>query len=121
MLLPTAYTRTQRLECVRIEDSSNSHRWTSVPGTIVGTWRDSDAIELLDLVASLPAGERMRCFRPGYGIRAHDADHLLFEIAFCFECNNALFFSPPSGQRDLVGFKADSRPAQELLSRLRAF
>ncbi|SNT51471.1 hypothetical protein SAMN05216276_105357 [Streptosporangium subroseum] len=90
MLLSTAYIRTRRFECVRIEDYSNSHRWTSVPGTIVGTWRDSNGIEVLDLVASLPTGERMRCFRPGYGIEPTT------RITFCFECNNALFFLPPA-------------------------
>ena len=121
MLLPTASPQTQSLECVRIDDYSGSRLWTAVPGTTIGTWLGKEAPEILDLVADLPIGDVMRCFMPRYGIRAHSADRLLFEIAFCFQCNNALILQPdPHKRRDLIGFKADSRQAQDLLTRFRA-
>ncbi|MFJ8677630.1 hypothetical protein [Streptomyces sp. NPDC093589] len=121
MLLPSTSPQTQRLECVRIEDPTGSHQWTGVPGTTTGTWLDKEALEILDLVADLPTGDVMRCFMPGYGIRAHNADQLLFEIAFCFQCHNALILQPaPHKRRDLVGFKADSRRAQDLLALFKA-
>ncbi|REF00732.1 hypothetical protein [Thermomonospora umbrina] len=123
MLLPATSPQTHSLECVRIDDHAESHKWTTVPGTAVGTLLDQEAAELLDVVASIPTGDVMRCFMPGYGIRARSADGLiLFEIAFCFQCNNALVLQPEPHQRqDLVGFKADSRRGQELLARFRAF
>ncbi|WP_093169205.1 hypothetical protein [Sinosporangium album] len=122
MFLPPSFAQTLRLECIRIDDYSNSHRWVSVPGKIVGTWCGSEATEVIDLVAGLQPSEMTRCFLPGYGIRAHGADHLLFEIAFCFQCHNALLLVPgPKGQRDLVGFNAESQCAQELLNRFRTF
>lgn len=122
MRLPETSEKTDRLECIRIDDSSNWHRWTSVPGTTLGFWQGREAAEILGQVAELPAGGVMRCFRPGFGIRAHSADQVLFEIAFCFECHNALLFQPAPGDRgDLIGFKADSRRAMDLLSLFRAF
>ncbi|WP_327318578.1 hypothetical protein [Streptomyces sp. NBC_01235] len=121
MLLPSTSPQTRRLECVRIEDPTGSHEWTGVPGTTTRTWLDKEALEILDLVTDLPTGDVMRCFMPGYGIRAHNADQLLFEIAFCFQCHNALILQPaPHKRRDLVGFKADSRLAQHLLALFKA-
>ncbi|WP_326687205.1 MULTISPECIES: hypothetical protein [unclassified Streptomyces] len=121
MLLPPTSVQARRLECVRIEDPLGSLQWTGVPGTTIGTWLDKEALEVLDLVADLPTGNVMRCFMPGYGIRAHDAGQLLFELAFCFQCHNALILQPaPHKQRDLVGFNADSQRAQDLLALFKA-
>ncbi|KAB2352221.1 hypothetical protein [Actinomadura rudentiformis] len=121
MRLPESAVKTDRLECIRIDDLSEWHRWTSVPGATIGTWQGSDAAEALDLVAALPTGDVMRCFLPGFGLRAYGTDQLFFEIAFCFECHNALVIQPELDNRhDLIGFKADSRRAEDLLSRFRS-
>lgn len=121
MLLPATFPQVQRLECVRIDDPTGSHQWTEVPGTVTGTWLGDEAQEVLGLVADLPPGEIMRCFMPGYGIRAHGAGQLLFEVAFCFQCHNALILQPaPHERRDMVGFGADSQRAQDLLALFKA-
>jgi hypothetical protein len=122
MHLPVTSPQTQSLECIRIDGPREPYRWTAVPGTTIGKLLGEEALEFLDLVAALSSGEIMRCFVPGYGIRARNADELvLFEIAFCFKCNNALILEHvPRKQRDFVGFKADSRRAQDLLARFRA-
>src|SRR5689334_23178341 len=117
MLLPATSPQTRSPEGVRIDDPSDSHLWTAVPGTTIGTRVGNEASEILDLVADLPAGDIARCFIPGYGIRARSADQLLFEIAFCFRCNNALIFQQvPHQRRDFIGFNGDSRQAQDLLT-----
>lgn len=121
MILPATFPQTHSLECVRIDDIPESGLWTAIPGKTIATWRDREALEILDLVSDLPAGDVMRCFMPAYGIRAYSADQLLFEIAFCFQCDNALILEPDCHERrDLVGFKADSRRGQDLLARFRA-
>ena len=123
MLLPSTSAQMHSLECVRIDDPTGFHLWAAVPGTSVGTLLDQEAAELLDVVASLPNGEIMRCFVPGFGIRARSADGaVLFEVAFCFQCNNALILRPePDERQDFVGFNAESRQGQELLARFGAF
>jgi hypothetical protein len=117
MLLPSPGQDVQRFECLRITDIE-THLWSSIPGKSIGAWDGEDATAVAELVASLPAGEVYRCFTPRYGIRAHAADAVLFEIAFCFRCHGALILRP--GQRELVAFGADSPPAQELLGRFKA-
>ncbi|MGI8332907.1 hypothetical protein ACRYCC_23395 [Actinomadura scrupuli] len=100
---------------------SEFYRWTAIPGTTVKTWLDQEALDILHLVADLPAGEVMRCFLPVYGIRAHSIDQLLFEIAFCFQCHYALVLRPaPRQGSDVIGFDAGSRRAKDLLARFRA-
>ncbi|TCO55686.1 hypothetical protein [Actinocrispum wychmicini] len=121
MLLPVTASQVQRVDCIRIKADVEWHLVTSVPGETIGSWQDADAAAIIDLVANLPDGEVMRCFFPGYGIRAHGADGILFEIAFCFRCHNVLTLSPgPQERRGLGGFDPDSQPAQELLAKFRA-
>ena len=124
MLLPATAPQVRRVDCIRIKYDMERYLWhlaTSVPGETTGSWEDADASAIIDLVADLPDGEVMRCFSPGYGIRAHGADGILFEIAFCFHCHIALILSPgQQEQRGGGGFDPDSPPAQALLAKFRA-
>lgn len=118
MKLPPSADTAHHVVVIRIEDSDDSHRWTTIPGETIATLDGDRATELLDLVAKLPNGQLARCFIPGYGIRVHGADEPLFEIAFCFQCDGALVLQP--GNSALVGFKAKSRTARALLAQFQA-
>ena len=120
MLLPSPAQRIERFECVRITDIE-TQLWASVPGETIGVWEGQDVTAVAELISRLPDGEMYRCFVPHYGIRAHSADAVLFEIAFCFRCHNALVLRPgDEGQGELTAFDADSPSAQDLLGRFKA-
>ncbi|MET8625724.1 hypothetical protein ABZW30_18580 [Kitasatospora sp. NPDC004669] len=125
MLIPTTANLIERIEAVRITDPLGWHAWMDgVPGETIGFWEDAQ--EVLALVAALPAGTRMRCFTPGFALRAHAGRHpvfpeqVLFEIAFCFRCQGAWLYGP-AVTKDLAHqtFDPDSIPARELLLRFR--
>jgi hypothetical protein len=122
MLLPALATRTELIEVIRITSWTLSPFPRSVTGEDIGLWGDEDAGEVLGLIREAPEGERMRCFTPGYAIRAHDAGGPLFEIAFCFACNGAVCLGPdvPEGLRGIQTFDPDSPQGLELLRRFRA-
>lgn len=120
MLLPSPAQRIERFECVRITDIE-TQLWTGVPGETIGAWTGQDVTAVAELISRLPDGEMYRCFVPRYGIRAHGADAVLFEIAFCFRCHGALTLRPGHQERDeFTAFDADSPPAQDLLGRFKA-
>ncbi|WP_405737517.1 hypothetical protein OG607_34625 [Streptomyces sp. NBC_01537] len=124
MLLPAVAGQTELIEAVRITSWTMSPFPRSVPGEEIGLWAGEDIEQILDLIREAPAGIRMRCFTPGYGIRAHGADlpdWPLFEIAFCFACNGALLLGPdiPEDLRGIQLFDPDSTPGKELLRRFR--
>ena len=94
--------------------------WT-IEGDLLGSWDDAEAAAILSLIASLPPGEPMRCFNPGYAIWAHAADgEVLFDLEFCFGCFWVGVREAGERQR-LVAFDAESDQARELLARFRAF
>jgi hypothetical protein len=125
MLLPTTADLIERLEVVRITDPMGWPGWTdTVQGETVGHW--PDAREVLALVAKLPRGTGMRCFTPGYALRAWTGAHpvfpeqVLFEIAFCFSCQRARCYGPAvTGDLEHQTFGPDSEPGRELLRRFR--
>ncbi|GAA0657444.1 hypothetical protein GCM10010193_05150 [Kitasatospora atroaurantiaca] len=119
MLLPATADEIVLLEAVRITDSRDRHLWTdTVPGERVGLW--DDAQEVLALIRDIPASEPMRCFSPGYAIRAHAADgKRLFDIAFCFRCHRAVFYGPDAPAEASQTMDPTSAPALELLRRFR--
>ena len=107
--MPASATKARRLEA-----------WT-IAGDLLGSWEDAEAAEVLALVASLPAGEPMRCFSPAYAIWAHDADdEVLFDLEFCFGCF-WVGVREAGDRQHLVAFDAKSTRAQELLARFKAF
>jgi hypothetical protein len=108
--MPENTARARRLEA-----------WTTT-GDLLGTWEGASATATLELVASFPPGEGMRCFNPGYAIWAYTAadDELLFDLEFCYRCNWVGVREP--GQRQhLLPFDPNSVPAKELLARFQAF
>jgi hypothetical protein len=123
VLLPTTADLIELVEAVRITEPHGWPGWTdSVPGETIGMWEDAQ--ELLALVAGIPAGEGMRCFSPGFALRARTGGHpvfpeqVLFEIAFCFQCNKAWFYGPAvTAQLAHQTFDPSSGPARELLRR----
>ncbi|OKI26740.1 hypothetical protein [Streptomyces sp. CB03911] len=125
MLIPTTSAMAGFVEAVRITDPS---AWRTEAGTVAGETVDrwDDAQEVLGLVSALPVGPAMRCFVPGFGIRAHAAPgglfegQVLFEIAFCFSCRLAVLLGA-AVTPDIAGqaFDTTSAPARELLRRFR--
>lgn len=104
-------------------NAAQAHRleaWT-IQGDLLGSWEGPEVAPVLALVASLPAGDPMRCFTPAYAIWAHGADgEVLFDLEFCFGC----FWVGvrEAGERqDLVAFDAESAPARQLLAWFQAF
>lgn len=94
--------------------------WT-VKGDLLGSWNDAEVSAILSLIASLPSGEPMRCFSPGYAIWAHAADgEVLFDLEFCFECF-WVGVREAGKRRHLVAFDTDSPPARELLAHFKGF
>jgi hypothetical protein len=107
---------------VDLADRRSWHLWLSAPGTVVGTLEGSRVALALGLVAALPAGQMMRCFDPHYALRLRQGAVALVDVAFCFECHNALRIPVlgGAGSSDLVGFDATSEPARDLLDLLRS-
>ncbi|MFE0458415.1 hypothetical protein ACFW1A_04025 [Kitasatospora sp. NPDC058965] len=117
MILPAGAGTADLLEVVRITDPMGWFGWTdSVPGETLDLWTDAQPV--LDLVAAMPAGTRMRCFSPRYALRAHADAGVLFEIAFCFECQVAGLYST-AGKLASQTFDPAAAPAVDLLRRFR--
>ena len=121
MLLPPAHTKTEVIEVVRITDPMRRLSSEDLAGDDVAIWGTAQADQVLTLVKGLPGSEVHRCFTPGWGIRAHSATDLLFQVAFCFRCHGARLWGPrvPAAQTGVHGFDPDSPPACELLERFR--
>lgn len=121
MLLPPTYGKTELMEVVRIDDPLRHVDSEDLAGVTVALWERDRAQQALSLIAGLPSGEQSRCFLPGWGIRAHDTTHQLFEIAFCFRCHGARAWGPdlPLARRR-QSFDAESPAALELLRRFRS-
>ncbi|WP_035841444.1 hypothetical protein [Kitasatospora azatica] len=126
MLLPTTANLVELIEVVRIADPVGWYAWTdTVPGETIGLWEDAQ--QVLAQLEALPPGTKMRCFTPRFALRAHTGQHpdfpnqVLFEIAFCFQCEDAWFFGPAVTRESArQTFDPDSPPARELLRRFRA-
>ncbi|MEH1125505.1 hypothetical protein [Micromonospora sp. CPCC 206061] len=84
---------------------------------VIGTWSGERVSVVLNLVAALPESEAMRCFVPLYAIRLRGGSLVLTEVAFCFQCHNAMSVpiadntQPPTW----FTFDPDSKPAEDLL------
>ncbi|WTW96342.1 hypothetical protein OG216_24540 [Streptomycetaceae bacterium NBC_01309] len=121
MLLPPNWREAELIEVVRITAPDKLWRSPCLVGEDVDIWDGPGVQKALTLITDLPTGERYRCFVPAWGIRAHDATHQLFEIAFCFRCHAAQLWGPGLTKEQLgQTFDGDSSPAQELLSLFRA-
>ncbi|MBM9509458.1 hypothetical protein [Actinacidiphila acididurans] len=121
MLLPPVHEKTELIEVVRITDPMRHLSAADLVGDDVAIWEGAEVGDALALISSLPDSERYRCFAPGWGIRAHSATDLLFQIAFCFQCHGARLWGPglPAGSEEFQDFDPDSPPALELLQRFR--
>ncbi|TJZ95207.1 hypothetical protein [Actinacidiphila oryziradicis] len=121
MLLPLAHDKTELIEVVRITDPMRHLSAEDLVGDDIAIWEAAQAQQVLALVNDLPGSEVYRCFTPGWGIRAHGATDLLFQLAFCFRCHGARLWGPavPAEQEGIHSFDPDSPPARELLQRLR--
>ncbi|WP_328913420.1 MULTISPECIES: hypothetical protein [unclassified Streptomyces] len=122
MLLPGAGARTELIEVVRVTSATRDVFPGPLDGEDVALWAEDEVRQVPALITELPEGARRRCFTPGWGIRAHGATALLFEISFCFSCNGARLWGPevPAEHEDIHVFDADSPSAHALLSRFRA-
>ena len=107
---------------VDLERDGDWSRWRTVPGEVIGTWTGQQAQVVLDLVAALPEAEQMRCFIPRFALRLRSEAVVLAEVAFCFQCHNALGISSRYSPKTPAWFTfdPDSEPAQDLLRRFRA-
>jgi len=106
---------------VALGRSPDWSQWTAVPGDVVGTWSGETVHAALELIAALPVAEQMRCFTPSYGIRLRADTSVLAEVAFCFQCNNALGL-PTAHTPNVPGwftFDPASVPAQRLFQMFR--
>lgn len=119
MHLPSSADQIRRFECLRITDIE-TRDWVSIPGEVLGVWDGEDAAATAELISDLPDGELMRCFLPRYGVRAHGAEGVLFELAFCFRCNGVLTLLPGRAEHELDPFDAESAPARRLLEKFKA-
>ncbi|MFE7619132.1 hypothetical protein [Streptomyces sp. NPDC057496] len=121
MLLPIAREKAELIEVVRITDAVRHIGSEDLTGDEVALWAAPRTDRILALIGDLPDSELHRCFFPGWGIRVHGADGLLFRLAFCFDCHGIRLWGPgvPDGQEGLHGFDPDSAPARELLQRFR--
>ncbi|MFH9251153.1 hypothetical protein ACH4LK_37690 [Streptomyces lydicus] len=109
------------IEVVRITDPMRHLSARDLVGNEVAIWKAAQVSDALMLISAVPDSERHRCFIPGWGIRAHSATGLLFQIAFCFQCHGARLWGPgvPAELNRVHGFAPDSPPALELLQRFR--
>ncbi|MEU5888271.1 hypothetical protein ABZ835_15745 [Streptomyces sp. NPDC047461] len=122
MLLPPGHEKTELIEVVRITDPIRHMSSPDLVGDEVAIWEAARVTETLESVGALPDSPLMRCFFPGWGIRAHSAAGLLFQVAFCFQCHGARLWGPsvPDELDTIHGFDADSMGARGLLARFRA-
>ncbi|MER7720888.1 hypothetical protein ABTX99_28810 [Streptomyces flaveolus] len=121
MILPPVHEKTELIEVVRITDPTRHIRAEDLVGEDVAIWEAAQVGDALTLISSVPDSVLRRCFIPGWGIRAHGATGLLFQVAFCFECHGARLWGPgvPAELDDIHGFDPDSPAALELLERMR--
>ncbi len=119
MLLPIDPPDARRADLIRVAGDREWEQWTSVPGPVLESVTGAGAEALVRLVSELPDAGMMRCYHPVYALRVHGAEGVLFEIAFCFRCHNALGFAG-GAQATLEGFDPDSPAGQELRRRFRA-
>ncbi|MGW1348007.1 hypothetical protein [Streptomyces sp. sk2.1] len=121
MLLPNTREKAELIEVVRITDPMRLLGSEGLTGDEVALWEDPRTEQTLALISGLPDGELHRCFFPGWGVRVHGADGLLFRLAFCFDCHGVRLWGPgvPDGQEGIRGFDADSASARELLQLFR--
>ncbi|MFD3655255.1 hypothetical protein [Streptomyces sp. NPDC058620] len=121
MMLPPVQEKTELIEVVRITDPMRHLSAVDLVGDDVAIWESALVKEALALISSAPDSELHRCFIPGWGIRAHSATDLVFQIAFCFQCHGARLWGPgvPAELDGIHGFDPDSSPALELLERFR--
>ena len=118
MLLPSSHDTAHLIEVVRITDPARHLTSQDLAGTTVAIWEGDQVQEMWALIADLPGGDLQRCFLPGWGIRAHGPEEMLFEVAFCFRCHRARFWGPGgSGAQGAQTFDAGSPAAIELLRR----
>ncbi|MEU9913703.1 hypothetical protein [Streptomyces sp. NPDC051001] len=94
MLLPPGHEKTELIEVVRITDPIRHMSSPDLVGDEVAIWEAARVTETLKSVGALPDSPLMRCFFPGWGIRAHSASGLLFQVAFCFQCHGARLWGP---------------------------
>ncbi|MYX32489.1 MULTISPECIES: hypothetical protein [unclassified Streptomyces] len=118
MLLPVAAAPIGCVEAVSIT-ADMVPRPRTVPGDTIDVWVEDEARSVLHLLGEVPEGERARCLVPGYGLRAHSAHEVLFEVALCFRCEGAPLLGPlvPAELRGVQAFDAGSAPCRELLRR----
>ncbi|MFE4333368.1 hypothetical protein ACFRQM_29270 [Streptomyces sp. NPDC056831] len=121
MMLPPVQEKTELIEVVRITDPMRHLSAEDLVGDDVAIWEAAQVSDALTLISSVPGSELHRCFIPGWGIRAHSATDLLFQIAFCFQCHGARLWGPgvPGELDGIHSFDPDSPPALELLQGFR--
>ncbi|WP_030739238.1 hypothetical protein [Streptomyces sp. NRRL F-2890] len=121
MLLPPVQDKTELIEVVRITDPIRHLSAPDLVGDDVAIWEAAQISGALTLIGSVPDSELSRCFIPGWGIRAHSATHLIFQIAFCFQCHGARLWGQevPDELDGIHGSDPDSPPALELLQQFR--
>jgi hypothetical protein len=121
MLLPISHEKTELIEVVRIVDPIRHISAEDLTGDEVAVWQAPQTAQILALIRDLPGSDLHRCFFPGWGVRAHSATDLLFQLAFCFDCHGIRLWGPgvPAGQEGLHSFAPDSASAQKLLQQFR--
>lgn len=110
MLLPAAAAPIGCIEAVSIT-AGMVPRPRTVPGDTIDVWVEDEARSVLGLLGEVPEGERARCFVPGYGLRAHTAHEVLFEVALCFRCKGSTAARPARarGVARLTGLRRRQR------------
>jgi hypothetical protein len=121
LIADAGLVRTIDVIAVAFDRCRDWSRWTAVPGDVVGTWGGEQARRAIELIAALPEAEQMRCFTPRYGIRVRTETSVLAEVAFCFQCRNALALPGPRTPSlpNWFTFDPDSAPGQQLLELFR--
>ncbi|GAA2358828.1 hypothetical protein [Streptomyces carpaticus] len=122
MELPPVHKAAELVEVVRIVAPVSLHDTEELTGVDVALWEGEQVQRTLALISGLPTSEIHRCFDPGWGVRVHGPEDVLFRIAFCFSCHGARLWGP-GVDGDLDGiqpFDPDSPPARELLRQFRA-
>lgn len=121
MQLPPTWPETELIEVTRVASADQLSRALTMPGDEVAIWDGPQVQQALTLIRALPPGQRMRCFTPVWGIRAHSATRQLFEVVFCFSCHAAqIWGSDFTREQQVPAFDADSPVAQDLLGMFRA-
>lgn len=116
--------RTEQIDVIAVdlEGHPDWNTWRAVPGKAIDTWEGERVSVVLNLVAALPESEGMRCFVPRYAIRLRCGPLVLTEVAFCFQCRNAMSVPIADEMQPSMWFTFDpnSQPAQDLLGLLQS-